>query len=201
KPGREGPARRGDARWTLRIRPGPDGGGGARLSHVEHRRAVDGDPDFAQIVGDQTRDDFGRFFRVGRRQTGFNCSSRWVRSPVRWPHALDPPPFLVDENWGVHPANALAKRFDQRPKLVAVPDVALEEDEAPRLAFVQKALLFRRERQAGAAADERLRHRVPVFAADRRFAYLAMKHAPPSPFRRAHNAAASAFDRPTTRKR
>ena len=120
---------------------------------------------------------------------------------MRRPHALDPPPFLVDENRSVRPADAFAKRCGQRANLFAVADVALEEDEAPGLALTQK-----RRSSAVSARPEQPQMNAfgiapPSTARIRLFAYLAMKQSPPSPFTRAHNAAASAFDRPATRKR
>ena len=81
--------------------------------------------------------------------------------------------------------------------------VALE-DQAPGVFLTQEGLFLVIEREARAAADEGLGHlrlRAGTMKRRRRFAYLAMKHCPPSPFRRAHIAAASAFVKPLTRKR
>src|SRR5580704_11743126 len=116
-------------------------------------------------------------------------------------HALDPATLLIDQHGRVGAADAFPERLRQRAHLVAVGDVALEEDQAPRVFPTQEGPFLVIQREARAAADEGLGHlRLPArLRRQARFAYLAMKHCPPSPFRRAHIAAASAFVRPLTR--
>ena len=123
---------------------------------------------------------------------------------MRRRHALDPATLLIDQHRRVGAANAFAERIRQLTHLIAVGNVALEKDQTPRVFLTQKGSLIVVEREASAAADEGLGHlrlRAGQRKGRRRFAYLAMKHCPPSPLRRAQSAAASAFVKPLTRNR
>ncbi len=73
-------------------------------------------------------------------------------------HALYAAPFLIDQDRRVGAADAFVKRADQRAQLIAIVDIALEEDEAPRIVFAKEFALIRAERKASAAADEGLGH-------------------------------------------
>src|SRR5580692_9291143 len=106
---------------------------------------------------------------------------------MRGRHALNPATLLIDQHRRVGAADAVPERLRQRAHLVAVGDVALEEDQAPRVFPTQEGPFFVTEREAPAAADEGLWHlrlRAGTTKRQARFAYLAMKHWPPSPLRR-----------------
>src|SRR5580692_9944804 len=102
---------------------------------------------------------------------------------MRGRHALNPATLLIDQHGRVGAADAFPERLRQRAHLIAVGDVALEEDQAPRVFPTQEGPFFVTERKPGAAADESLWHlRLPArLRRQARFAYLAMKHCPPSP--------------------
>ena len=143
------------------------------IRDIEHRRAVDGDPDFVEIVsdeaGDQTRGPFGS----GRLKPRLDRCGGRVCAPVRRPHSLHPAALLIDQHRRVSAADAFPERPRQLTHLVAVSDVALEEDEAPRVFPPKEGAFLSIEREAGAAADEGLRHlRLPAGAQGRRGASL-----------------------------
>ena len=77
---------------------------------------------------------------------------------MRRRHALDPAALLIDQHRRVGAANAFPERMRQRAHLITVGDVALEEDQAPRVFLTQEGPFLVIEREAGAAADEGLRH-------------------------------------------
>ncbi len=129
--------------------------------HVQHRQAVDGDPDPAQVVGHQPgpeTDQFaGRQRVVGRLEEGVGGR---VFGPVRRAHALDPTALLVDQDRRVGIVDGLAQLVSQGAQLVGVVDVAAEDDEAPWAGVGEEDLLLRRQPKAGAAVDRRrARHR------------------------------------------
>jgi hypothetical protein len=67
--------------------------------------------------------------------------------------ALHPPAFLVDEDEGVRPADAVAHRGDKVPHLFRFPDVAGEQDETPRPFSADEGDVFRAQGLAGHADD------------------------------------------------
>ena len=77
---------------------------------------------------------------------------------MRRRHALDAATLLIDQHGRVGAANALPERMRQRTHLIAVGNVALEEDQAPRVFPTQKGPFVVIEREASAAADEGLGH-------------------------------------------
>ena len=77
---------------------------------------------------------------------------------MRRRHALDPAALLIDQHGRVSAANAFPERPRQLTHLIAVGDVALEEDQAPRVFPAQESPFLVIERKAGAAADEGLGH-------------------------------------------
>ena len=56
-------------------------------------------------------------------------------------HALNAAAFLIDQNRRVRAPDAIAERIDQVAQLIAIFDVALEDDEAPWIAFAKNAAL------------------------------------------------------------
>ena len=144
---------------ALRKRPRAYDRMGLRLGHVEDRRAIDGDPDLAQIAGDQAGDQAGGVLRLGRLRPRFDGAGGRIARPMRRSQPLDPPALLVDQHRRIGPPDAFAERTDERAQLIAIADIALEEDKAPRVTLPEEASLLRPEGEAGAAANERLRHR------------------------------------------
>ena len=122
---------------------------------VEHRRAIDIDSDFNQVGGDQSRRQprgaFGRA-RGGETRGG------GIWEPVRRPHALHPPAFLVDEHGRVGAAGKGAKVVGERAQLRPIDHVALEEDQPPRLRVAEERALFFAEARPGAAEDNGADH-------------------------------------------
>ena len=77
---------------------------------------------------------------------------------MRRRHALNPAALLIDQHRRVGTADAFPERMRQRAHLIAVGDVALEEDQAPRVFQTQEGAFLDIEREAAAAADEGLGH-------------------------------------------
>ena len=175
----------------------------ALIGDIEHRRAINGDSDFDEIMSDEASDQPRRGLSPGRLETRLDRARSGVRAPIRRPHSLDPATLLIDQHRRVSATDAFPERPRQFAHLLAVGDIALEENQTPRVFPTQEGPFLGIEREAGAAADEGLRHYGSALGREKagRLAHLAMKHWPPSPFKRAQSAAASAFVRPTTRKR
>ncbi len=57
-------------------------------------------------------------------------------------HSLDTPTFLINQDRRVGASDALAKRADQFAQLVAIIDIALKEDQTPRIALAEEFALF-----------------------------------------------------------
>ena len=81
---------------------------------------------------------------------------------MRRPHALHPPAFLVDEHGRVGAADNGAKVVGERAQLRPIDDIALEEDQSPRLRVAEERALFfaeaaaRRSRRTTARIMSRL---------------------------------------------
>jgi hypothetical protein len=68
----DGSTHRGDALRLGRESPAADGGVRSRLCDIEHRRAIDGDPDFGQIESDEAGDKTRCRLGLGGLQPGLN---------------------------------------------------------------------------------------------------------------------------------
>ena len=77
---------------------------------------------------------------------------------MRGRHPLDSAALLIDQHGRVGTANAFPERPRQLTHLIAVGDVALEEDEAPRVFAAKEASFLGIQGEARAAADEGLGH-------------------------------------------
>ena len=166
---------------------------------VEHRRAIDADPDFEEIGGDEPRRQPGGAFGGVR---GGEAGGGGIGRPMRRPHALHPPAFLIDQHGRVGAADDGAKIVGERAQLRPVDDVALEEDQPPRLRVAEERALFGAEARPGAAQDGGADHAASrrLLRAERNQS-LAMKQSPPPAFSFEHSAPASAFESPLTRTR
>ncbi len=125
---------------------------------IEHRRAVDRDADFDEIMSDEAGNQTRRDLSFGWLQTRLDRRRCRIRTPMRGRHSLDPAALLIDQHGRVSAANALPERPRQLAHLIAVGNVALEEDKAPRIFATQEGPLLIVEREARAAADEGLGH-------------------------------------------
>ena len=152
------PAHRRHALGPGREGPRADGVVHAFARDIEHRRAVDLDSDFVEIMRDQARDETGRRLGFGRLKPGLDRRGGRIGAPVRRRHPLHPAALLIDQHGRVGAADAVAERSRQRAQLLAVGDVALEQDQAPGILPAQEGAFLVIEREAGAAADEGLGH-------------------------------------------
>ena len=125
---------------------------------VEHRRAVDRDSDFDQVMRDEARDETRRRLGLGWLKTRLDRGGGRIGTPVRRRHALDAAALLIDQHRRIGAAYAVSERPRQREHLIAVGDVALEENEAPRVFATQEGAFLVVQREARAAADEGLGH-------------------------------------------
>ena len=73
-------------------------------------------------------------------------------------HALNPAAFLIDQNGRISAPDTFPERARQGAHLIAIGDIALEKDQAPRVFATKKRPFLRIENEACAAADERLGH-------------------------------------------
>jgi hypothetical protein len=154
----ECPAHRGDPVRPLGKGPGPDNSVGRGFGNVKHRRAVDRDPDFAQIMGDEPGDQAARGLGFKRNETRLDHAGGGISPPVGRRQALDAASFLINQNWRVGPSDTLAERADEIAQLIAMFDIAFEDDEAPWIAFAKEGPLFVAEGETRAATNEGLRH-------------------------------------------
>src|ERR1700722_12328226 len=75
---------------------------------------------------------------------------------MRRRHALDPAALLIYQHRRVGAANAVPERPRERTHLIAVGDVALEENEAPGVFLRQESTFLICQRETRAAANEGL---------------------------------------------
>ncbi len=151
-------AHRRDPKGPGGERPRADGRVGSLIGDVEHRRAIDGDPGLGQIGRDQAGDETRRGLGFGWLEPRLDRGRGRVGAPVGRRHPLNPSALLVDQDGRVGPADALPERSREFTQLIAVGDVALEENEAPGVMLAKEGALLRVERKARAAADEGLGH-------------------------------------------
>ena len=182
---------------------------GAGDRDVEHRHAIDGDADGAQIMRHEPGAETGDLAVVERVVAGKPAigAPRRIGRPVRRSHALDAPALLVDQDRGVA-ADGLAQRRGERRQLRRRLDVALEEDEAPRRRGTEEGVLLGREHRAGAAGDEgarrhcgRKRRITRGLAGAGGVQFLATKQGPPAALSFVQSSVASSRDIGPTRTR
>ena len=152
------PAHRRDPFGPRREGPRADRRMHALARDIEHRRTVDRDSDFDEIMSDEASDQTRRRLGFGRLKTRLDRSRGRVRTPMRRRHALDPAALLINQHRRVGAADAFPERPRQLTHLIAVADVALEENQAPRVFPTQEGPFLIVQREAGAAADEGLGH-------------------------------------------
>ncbi len=149
----------GEARDPFRIASiGPVADHRIRPRHreIQHRQAINGDPEPRQVVGDQPSAEAGRRRRRRVRQRG-QTRGRWVAAPVRRAQPRHPAAFLVDQDRRVVAADAAAQRGDQIAHLIGRAAVAAEQDEADRVGGGEEIAFRGGKALAGAAQDNRER--------------------------------------------
>src|SRR5262249_61951718 len=120
---------------------------------------VDADP--RKISGDQAGAEIGGSYPLGSVAVveAAIVGPRRIGRPMRRSEALDAAAFLVHEHGGFAP-DRVANRRRQAAHLRRGLDVALEDDEPPRLALAQeRALVGRYSRTRKAGDESAYRHR------------------------------------------
>ncbi len=148
KPFGDRPAHRRDAFGSRGEGPRADRRMHALVGDIEDRRAVDGDSDFDEIMSDEASDKTRRGLGLGWLKTCLYRGRCRVRTPMRRRHSLDPAALLIDQYGRVSAANAFPERPRQLTHLIAVGDVALEEDKAPGIFATQEGAFLVTEREA-----------------------------------------------------
>jgi hypothetical protein len=149
---------RGDALWLRREGPAADGGVRFGLGDIEHRRTIDGDPNFGQIESDKAGDKTRCRLGSGGLQPGLDRSRRGVCAPMWRRHALNPAALLIDQNRRIRAPDTFPEQARQGAHLIAIGDIALEKDQTPRIFAAKERAFLGVENEARAAADERLGH-------------------------------------------
>jgi len=173
----------------------PLGCGAARRRRIQHRQAVDVDPDLAQIMRHQSRaqpcqslDLFGRCARL------LETRGAGIGTPMRRAHALHAAAFLIDQDRRIFAPHHFAEACGQAAELIRAFDIALEEDEPPWAMLTHEGTFLRVELIGFAATDKGL-----GILTHAQFA--ATKQSPPCPLMRWHMAEASSRLMPPTRTR
>ena len=131
-------------------------------AEVQHRGAVDRDPERIKVRCHQAGAQPGRAFTgspVDLRQRTEKRRRR-RRAPVRRGESDHPAALLVDQYRRVGPRDRMAQRSDQGPNLFRALAVALEQDEARRIGVGHEAALACVEHRARAAKHHRPRRGV-----------------------------------------
>jgi len=116
---------------------------GPGLGHVEHGQAVHGDPDGGEVMGHEPRAETRHVGPLLLRQQAVG-SARRIAPPMGRAEPLDATAFLIDQHGRIGAADAGAQGLGQPPDLVGRIDIALEQDEAPRLDVpIERPLLGR----------------------------------------------------------
>ena len=132
---------------------------------IEHRRTIDGNPETAEVIGDQPGAEPGgcRGLRV-RQQP--EAAGRGIATPLRRAEARHSSALLIDQDRRVIAADRLTQRSDEISDPRGIAAVAAEKDEANRISGTKEAAFFGAQLFPGAAQNDRTR-RFP-----RRTAYL-----------------------------
>ena len=168
---------------------------------VEHRRAIDIDPKLAKIVGDEPRIEIRGFARDLRSiaMQGAEHGGRRPRFPVRRFETRHASAFLIDQDRCRRIAHAAAQFAHERAHLLAIDNVAAEQDKSPRLRIGIKSTFGRRQKRSRAAIDRTCAHECCLVP---RRDYLARKQFPPSAFSLSQSAEADVLSpNDPTRKR
>ena len=118
----------------------------------------DRDADLREIKSNEASDKTRRRLRAGGLEPRLDRSRRGVCTPMRRPHSLDPAALLIDQHGRVGATDAFPERARQRAQLIAVGDIALKQDQTPRVFPAKERAFLCIEHEARAAADECLRH-------------------------------------------
>jgi hypothetical protein len=155
-----------------------DHGIGTFDRNVKDRSTIDVDTELKNIVRDKTCIEIGSLARrLGRRtMKGPESSCRPPLRPVRRIKSCNASTFLSDQNRSEFVADAIAQRLDQSAYLVAVDDVASEQNESPRLRIGKESPLVGRQFRSGKTVNGPRAHEFVCV----RFCYLAIRQLAPS---------------------
>ena len=135
----------------------------ARDRHVEHRHAVDRNPNVGEIAGNQARRKPHKpALLVESGGNVLEACGRGIGPPMRRPEPLHAAAFLIDQDFDVGPAECRANIVGQGAKLRRIVDIAFEENDAIGLLIAQKSALLGIKREAAAAADEGTHQRADI---------------------------------------
>ena len=125
---------------------------------VQHRRAIDIDPQLAKIVGDEPRVQIRGFVRNLRSDTvqRAECGGGRSRFPVRRFEARHAPAFLIDQHSCI--ADRRAQFADESTHLLRVNNVTPEQNESPGLRIGIESAFRLRQGCSGAAIDRPCAH-------------------------------------------
>ena len=131
-------------------------------AEVQHRNAVDRDPERIQVRRHQSGAQPGRALACGPIDLGQRTEKRrrGRHAPVRRAEPGHPAALLIDQHRRVGPPDSIAQRSDQGPHLFRALAVALEQDEASRIGVRHEAVFACVERRARAAKHHRPRRGV-----------------------------------------
>ncbi len=150
-------AKRGDAHRFAAERAIADDIAGPRLADVEQRQAVDGNAHLGKHGSERHRVEPRRFDRAGGGAViqGVERRAARERRPFRRLHPRHAPAFLIDQDRQVGAAVETTKLVGQAPQLVAIFDVAPEQNISCRVAVAEKGALIVGEGQARQAENSR----------------------------------------------
>ena len=165
-PGRRQPvedrsSKRRNLHWLRPQSAVADDVGRARLANVEHRQAIDIDPDLVEHQPERPRIDQRRLDRRRWRQLvqAIELLAAREAMPFGRSHPRHTPAFLIDQDR--HPVMPLerAQRIGQPLQLLAGLDIAPEQDVAGGLGIGEKPPLRRVQFQPFNAVNRRLHYR------------------------------------------
>jgi len=131
---------------------------GAGKAQVQHRCANRVDADRGQLAGHEPGIEACRSGRFGPVPGGEfpEARRRWRCPPVRRSQTLDPAAFLVHQDRGIRPADAIPELGREGAELRRRFDIAGEDDKPKRIDTGKEALLRRRQPQPRAAENNSL---------------------------------------------
>ena len=141
---------RHDRRWVASIGAVADNVVRTCDRHIQHRHAIDIDAQFGQVVGDQSGIKVCRLAGcILRRSINISEARRsGTFAPLRRFEARHTASFLIDQNWRSCVVHRLAKSSHQRANLLAVRNIAPEQDESPRPRVAEERTFLRSKRAA-----------------------------------------------------
>ena len=128
----------------------------ARHRHIQHRQAIHSDANVAQIGGHKLRCQMHKLcaFLFGQMGKSFKAGGGGIGRPMRRPHALHPPAFLIDQDGGIRATHLSAEGRGQCTHLLGSVNIAFEQDQSPGLLSGHKRTLSSVQSQTRATTNE-----------------------------------------------